>query len=278
VLRPGKNGRWFQLLAGIVKPFLWSFTRPDWHALDTVPAQGGVLLVANHVTVLDPLTLSHAVYDGAHRMPRFLAKSEIFAVPVIGYLLRRGGQIPVYRRTRDARTSLRDAETALRDGECVIIYPEGTCTADPQGWPMVSKTGVARLAMAGDAPVIPVAHWGAHRILGYHEKRPHLFPRKRIQVIAGEPIDLSRYRGVDLTPDLLREITDLMMSRVAALLGELRGEKPPPRPYDPREHAEPEAAEAHAVEPHAVEPQAGEPEAGEAQEGDPQDADTRAAG
>ncbi|HXR43144.1 MAG TPA: lysophospholipid acyltransferase family protein [Acidothermaceae bacterium] len=231
--RPGQHRRWFQLLAVIVKPFLYAFTRRDWRGLENVPQQGGVIIVANHVTVVDPFTLAHAMYDGARRIPRFLAKSEIFKVPVVGPLLRRAGQIAVYRRSREAANSLRDAEAALAAGELVIIYPEGTCTRDPDGWPMVSKTGVARLALACDAPVVPVAHWGAHRVLGYRSKRPHPFPPKLVQAIAGPPVDLSKYRDLEPTNDVLREVTDLLMTQVKELLGELRGETPPDGFYVP---------------------------------------------
>jgi 1-acyl-sn-glycerol-3-phosphate acyltransferase len=122
---------------------------------------------------------------------------------------------------------LQAATAALAAGELVIIYPEGTCTRDPNGWPMAGKTGVARLVLGCDVPVIPVAHWGAHRIVGYRSKRVNLLGRKPVHAIAGPPIDLSRYRGLEPTSDVLREVTDLLMSRVKQLLGELRDETPP---------------------------------------------------
>jgi 1-acyl-sn-glycerol-3-phosphate acyltransferase len=234
VRRPGKHRGWFAMVATVVKVFLYSVTRHEWQGVENIPRDGGVILVANHVTVVDPLTLAHAVYMGAHRLPRFLAKSELFKVAPIRFLLERAGQIPVYRGSRDAALSLRDADAAVRDGECVIIYPEGTCTADPELWPMVAKTGVARLALSTGAVVVPVANWGAHKILAHHEKRPHLFPRKLIKVNVGAPIDLSAYAGAAQTPDLLREVTDLLMGRVTELLAEVRGEKAPAAPYDPR--------------------------------------------
>ena len=232
-MRSDRQGRWwFTCVAAIVKPFLYACTRRDWRGMDNIPRSGGVLLVANHVTVADPLTLAHAVYDGARRLPRYLAKAEIFTVPVVGSVLRKAGQIAVYRRTRDAANSLREAEAALAAGGCVIIYPEGTCTRDPDGWPMASKTGVARLALASGVPVVPVAHWGAHRILGYKSKRPHPFPPKVISVLAGPPVDLAAYveaAGAEGAPsnELLREVTDLLMNKVKDLLGEIRGETPP---------------------------------------------------
>jgi 1-acyl-sn-glycerol-3-phosphate acyltransferase len=104
---------------------------------------------------------------------------------------------------------------------------------------MVSKTGVARLALATDAPVVPIAHWGAHRLLGYRSKRPNLFPRKLVTALAGPPIDLSAYREKygpgkeDATNDVLREVTDLLMTRVKELLAEIRGETPPAGFFQP---------------------------------------------
>jgi len=213
--------------AAIAKPFLWMSTKPRWRGLEHIPRDGGVLIVANHVTILDPVTLSHAIYDGVRRTPSFLAKSELFKAPVVGTLLRKAGQIPVYRRTRDAANSLRDAEAALLAGECVIIYPEGTCTRDPNGWPMLAKTGVARLVLDLDVPVVPMAHWGTQAILRYGSKRPHPFPRKRVDALAGAPLDLSEFKGRDPSPEMLREITDLLMTRVTELLADIRGETPP---------------------------------------------------
>jgi 1-acyl-sn-glycerol-3-phosphate acyltransferase len=232
-LRPGRHRGWFRLLAFLVKPWLWALTKPRWRGMENIPRSGGVIIVANHVTVVDPLTLAHAMYDGARRMPRYLAKVELFKAPVVGWLLRKGGQIPVYRRTREAANSLRDAESAVAAGELVIIYPEGTCTRDPNLWPMASKTGVARLALASDVPVVPLAHWGAHRILAYKSKRPSLFPRKEVQAIAGKPFDMSPYRGKEPTNEVLREITDALMTEVKNLLGELREETPPPGFFNP---------------------------------------------
>ncbi len=237
------------MLAFVVKPWLWALTKPRWRGMENIPRSGGVIIVANHVTVLDPLTLAHAMYDGARRIPRYLAKVELFKVPVVGAALRKGGQIPVYRRTREAANSLRDAEAAVDSGELVIIYPEGTCTRDPNLWPMASKTGVARLALACDVPVIPLAHWGAHRILAYKSKRPSLFPRKRVQAIAGRPFDMSPYRGQEPTNEMLREITDKLMTEVKNLLGELREETPPPGFFTPATKAATESATESATGP-----------------------------
>ncbi len=162
-------------------------------------------------------------------------------------MIRGAGQIPVYRGTKDASLSLRDAVAAVKAGGCVVIYPEGTCTRDPGYWPMAGKTGVARLALATGAPVIPVAQWGPQEILPYGGKRPRLLPRKTVHVLAGPPVDLSAYLGGPATPDVLRAVTDTVMGAVAGLLGELRGEEPPATLIDGQEASSSAVPEAPAV-------------------------------
>ena len=124
-----------------------------------------------------------------------MIKSPVFGVKFIGALLTKVGQLPVYRGRGDAGLVLKQAEKALAAGACVIVYPEGTASRDPDLWPMVGKTGAARLALTTGAPVIPIAHWGAQEILPYGTKKPHLFPRKTVRMAAGPPVDLSAYAG-----------------------------------------------------------------------------------
>jgi 1-acyl-sn-glycerol-3-phosphate acyltransferase len=98
---------------------------------------------------------------------------------------------------------------------------------------MVSKTGVARLALESGAPVVPVAHWGAQRILPYGKIVPRLLPRKTVRVIAGPPVDLSEFAGQQLTSQVLRAATEKIMRDVTLLVGQLRGETPPTEPFHP---------------------------------------------
>jgi 1-acyl-sn-glycerol-3-phosphate acyltransferase len=123
--------------------------------------------------------------------------------------------------------------TAVNRGECVALYPEGTVTRDPQLWPMAAKTGAARIALTTGAPVIPVAQWGAHRIVppyargGRGDRRVRLVPRQAVHIVAGPPVDLSRHHGKDITPDVLKEATEDIMTAITALLADIRGEQPP---------------------------------------------------
>jgi 1-acyl-sn-glycerol-3-phosphate acyltransferase len=113
----------------------------------------------------------------------------------------------------------------------VIFYPEATATRDPDLWPMVAKTGVARLALATGVPVIPVAQWGAQRIWPYGGFRLHLLPRTTVQVVAGPPVDLSPVKAQPLNSAVLREATELIMKDITALLAGIRGETPPAEPF-----------------------------------------------
>ncbi|HTT50942.1 MAG TPA: lysophospholipid acyltransferase family protein [Streptosporangiaceae bacterium] len=204
----------------------------DWAGYQHFPRQGGVLVAANHLSYADWPAMALFVHQ-AGRYPAFMIKSSAFGVKGIGTLLRGCGQLPVRRGEADAANVLKVAEQALADGECVVIYPEGTATRDPEQWPMVAKTGVARLALATGVPVIPVAQWGAQDILPYGTTRPHLWPRKTVRMLAGPPVDLTEFEGKPFTRDVLRGTTNAIMGDVAQLLAELRGGQPPAEPYHP---------------------------------------------
>lgn len=223
----------FGFCVAIIEPVLRLLTRRRWVDGDKIPARGGVVVAANHVSHIDPLTFAHFVY-GHGRVVRFLAKAEVLKVPVVGPLIRATGQIPVYRLTTDASLAFRAAVAAVQEGKCVVVYPEGTITRDPGLWPMVGKTGAARIALSTSAPVVPVAQWGPQHILAPYAARPRLFPRKTIVVKAGEPVDLDDLRGEPLTPAVLREATDRIMAAITRLLEDIRQEQAPAERFDPR--------------------------------------------
>lgn len=223
----------FGLCVAIVEPLLLALTKRRWRGGENIPETGGCVLAVNHISHLDPLTCAHFVYAYG-RIVRFLAKAELFDVPVLGRIVRSAKQIPVYRLTTDASLSFTAAVAAVEDGECVIVYPEGTITRQPDMWPMTGKTGAARIALASGVPVIPVAQWGAHRILAPYAKRPHLFPRRTIAMTAGPPTDLDDLRDRPLTPEVLKQATDRIMDDVTRLLEEIRGEQAPAERFDPR--------------------------------------------
>jgi 1-acyl-sn-glycerol-3-phosphate acyltransferase len=216
----------------ILPPSINAMMRLDWAGQEYFPAKDGMILAVNHLSYMDILAVSLFTHS-AGRYPVFLAKSSLFDIPVFGWLLRKLGQLPVYRGQVDSALVLRDAERLGGEGACVIFYPEATVTRDPDMWPMVSKTGIARLALSANIPVVPVAHWGAQRVLPYGSFLPRLFPRKTVQVLAGPPVDLSEFADQPLTSAVLRAATDKIMGDVAGLLGQLRGEIPPEKPFHP---------------------------------------------
>jgi 1-acyl-sn-glycerol-3-phosphate acyltransferase len=214
----------------VVHPVATLLFRLRYRHAERVPSTGPVLLVANHVSVLDPISCARLVFDHG-RMPHFLAKESVFR-GLAGSILRSAGQIPVARYSSDAGGALSAAQDDLAAGNLVVIYPEGSVTRDPDWWPMQSRTGAARLALSTDAVVVPVAQWGPQRLHDYHTKKLHLRLRTPADYLVGEPIDLSELRaqvraGRPLTAELLKETTDLMMGRVRDQLAELRGEPAP---------------------------------------------------
>jgi 1-acyl-sn-glycerol-3-phosphate acyltransferase len=227
-----KLGYWLWLGWLISIPPTTALFRRTWRGIEHIPERGPAIIAFNHVSYIDPLLVIRFVYE-AGRIPRILAKSSLFSIFFFGRMLRRCKQIPVYRGSVVAGESLRDAETALAAGDAVVIYPEGTVTRDPDWWPMRSMTGVARLALATGAPVIPVAQWGAQFSVDWYARRFRLFPRKRVVFQAGPAVDLSAYRGQPVTAALLREVTDTVMRAVRDELSDVRGE-PAPEVFAPR--------------------------------------------
>ena len=208
-------------------------TKRDWRGAENLPREGGCVLVANHVSEFDPIPLAHFVYDNG-RLPRFLGKAEVFDVPIIGTILRGAGQIPVYRKTTDATKAFSAAVAAVKRGECVIVYVEGTITRDPDLWPMVGKTGAARIALSTGCPLIPCAQWGPNEVLAPYARRPSLFPRKLMRIRAGASVDLEDLQGKKLTPAVLREATDRIMADITGLLEDIRGAIAPVKRFDPK--------------------------------------------
>jgi 1-acyl-sn-glycerol-3-phosphate acyltransferase len=220
------GGFWINFCALFFYPIGWLTGRGRFEGREHIPATGGALVVANHISHLDPI-FSGLIVHRARRVPRFLAKHSLWSTPVLGRALAGSQQIPVYRESADAQQSLRAGTQALDDGKVVIIYPEGTITRDPDGWPMHARTGVARLALGSDVPVVPMVHWGTSRVLNMYTKKFRPIPRGDITVRCGPPVDLSAYRGRPVDATLLREVTDLLMGRVRDLLADVRDEPAP---------------------------------------------------
>ena len=214
-----------RVIVFLIRPMLMLLTKRDWKGAEKLPKSGGYVLAPNHISHLDPFTVSHFMVDHGVT-PRFLVKDTLMTAPVVGAILRSAEQIPVRRRTANAKDSLGPAEAAVREGKVVTIYPEGTITRDPAAWPMSGYTGAVRVALSTGAPLVPVMQWGPQAILWPYTKRPRLLPRKTIHIRVGDPIDLSDLEDQELSEKALRTATDRLMDTLTDLMAEVRGELP----------------------------------------------------
>ena len=207
--------------------------KPDWRGGENLPATGPAIVVANHISSLDPVLLGEFLaYSG--RWPHYLARANLFDMKLLGRLLRAAEQIPVYRGSLHAGDALIAAEAALLDGQLVVIYPEGTITFDPDEWPMAPHTGAARLALRTGAPVIPVGQWGANLAVPPRNIRPMRLRRSPVTMVCGPKIDLSEY---DADPDRRRAVRDATVHIMDAITTQAelaRGAKAPADRWLPR--------------------------------------------
>jgi 1-acyl-sn-glycerol-3-phosphate acyltransferase len=232
----------------IIKPLLLATTKPHWIDGDKIPAEGGCIVVFNHISEVDPLTAAHLLYDHG-RLPRYLAKANLFKNRFLGFFLRSAGQIPVERLSKNAAGAFDAAVAAVAAGELVLVYPEGTITRDPDLWPMVGKSGAARIALETRHPVVPVGQWGAQELLAPYARRPDLFPRKRIVMKVGDPVDLSDLYDQERTTAVISQATQRIMVALTHLVADVRGEPPPPALFDPRKAGVAEIGNPHKAIP-----------------------------
>ncbi|PZU38979.1 MAG: 1-acyl-sn-glycerol-3-phosphate acyltransferase [Microbacterium sp.] len=232
----------FWLLGAVVVPLVGLLARIEIVGGEKVPRRGAFVLAPNHYSEIDPLIVAVIVWR-LGRAPRFMAKESLFRVPVLGWALRATGMVPVARSSSSsaAKETLAAAEQLVEHGRGVIVYPEGTLTRDPGMWPMRGKTGAVRLALEGDLPVIPMAHWGVQQIMGRYQKKISLWPpRKRVRVVIGDPVDLVEFRGRGSQPASLSAATTRVMDAITALLAGIRGEEAPEVRWNPAQHAQKE--------------------------------------
>jgi 1-acyl-sn-glycerol-3-phosphate acyltransferase len=195
-----------------------------------VPPEGPVLLAANHVSVLDP----PVVGAGARRPLHFMAKAELFRIPLFGSLIRGLNAYPVEREGADV-AALRHAKQLLREGKALLVFPEGTRGTDGVLGP--GRAGAGMLAAHSEAPVVPVYIQGTGKVLPRGATRPRRVP---ILVAYGPPLRFTRGRG----KRRYQEISDEIMAAIARLKAEVEGRPlpvavgPAPSPA-PNHNAEP---------------------------------------
>lgn len=229
----------FWPVAAVVAPLISIFVKLDITDARKLPREGAYVLAPNHYSEFDPLAVALAVWK-IGRAPRFMAKESLFRVPVLGWVLRRTGMVPVARHSSAAaaRQTLVASEQLVEHGRGVIVYPEGSLTREPGLWPMRGKTGAVRLALEGEIPLIPMAQWGVQQIMPRYGKL-RLWPlRRRVSVIIGDPVDLDAYRGRHAQPAVLAAATDLLMADISSLLAQLRDEPAPAERWNPSVHGQ----------------------------------------
>ena len=192
----------WRVLLVFARVLVFPFCRLRVSVEDPVALRGGpLILAANHVSPVDPVIMT-AACGVAGIAPRFLATGGIFRAPVAGWVMRRSGHLRVDRGTAQAAQALPYAAAALKANSVVLVYPEGRIGLDPWMWPERGKTGVARMAALSGAPVLPVAQWGAHRVLPYAAPKGlagallrAVRRRPVVQVRFGRPVDLAGLSG-----------------------------------------------------------------------------------
>ncbi len=201
----------------ILGPVLHAVFRPWVRGEEHIPAEGGAILASNHLSFSDSIFLPLVV----RRRVTFLAKADYFTGRgVKGRLtaafVRGVGQLPVDRSGGQAsEAALRTGLRVLGRGELLGIYPEGP--RSPDGRLYRGKTGVARMALEGKVPVLPVAMIGTDKVQPIGRKIPHL---GRVGVVIGPPLDFSRYEGMADDRFVLRSITDEIMYELMELSGQ----------------------------------------------------------
>ncbi|WP_432495109.1 lysophospholipid acyltransferase family protein [Kineococcus auxinigenes] len=198
----------------VAEPVLTPVLRPWVRGLENVPATGPAILASNHLSLADAVLLPTVL----PRRITFIAKAEMFTGAgvrgrLFGGLLRRVGQLPVDRSGGAASSAAIDgAVEVLRRGELFGIYPEGT--RSPDGRLHRGRTGVARIALRSGAPVLPVAMVGTGELM----PRGRALPRvRRVGIVIGEPMDLSRFAGRADDQFVVRSVTDEVMAAIQRL-------------------------------------------------------------
>jgi 1-acyl-sn-glycerol-3-phosphate acyltransferase len=214
-----RSGYLYWVFKVLLTPVMTVAFRPSIEGIGHVPRRGGALLACNHTSYLDWLLLPLVVRT---RRISFLAKLEYFTRPGLrgrgqAYFFSATGQVPIDRAGASAATAaLRTAGRLLREGRLVGVFPEGTRTRD--GRLNRGRTGVARMAAATGAPVVPCATVGTFAVAPPGARVPR--PRK-IAVRFGEPMPPVCAAGQEPTAEQLRDWTDELMARICALSGQV---------------------------------------------------------
>jgi 1-acyl-sn-glycerol-3-phosphate acyltransferase len=198
----------------LVGPLLLAIFRPWVVGLEHVPKEGAVVLASNHLSFIDSIFLPLVV----DRPVIFLAKSEYFTGKGLkGWATRvffqAAGQLPIDRSGGKAsEAALETGLRVLNEGSILGIYPEGT--RSPDGKLYRGRTGVARMVLESGAPVIPVAMIGTREVMPIGQRLPNV---RRVGIIFGDPLDFSRFHGLEGDRFVLRSVTDELIYHLRTL-------------------------------------------------------------
>ncbi|MFE7142732.1 lysophospholipid acyltransferase family protein [Streptomyces sp. NPDC057644] len=201
----------------VLGPVLRLLFRPRIEGLEYIPEDGAAIVAGNHLSFSDHFLMPAII----KRRITFLAKAEYFTGPGIkgrltAAFFRSAGQIPVDRSGKDAgQAAIREGLGVLGKGELLGIYPEGTRSHD--GRLYKGKVGVAVMAITAGVPVIPCAMLGTFEIQPPGQKLPKI---KQVAIRFGEPLDFSRYAGMEDQKAAIRAVTDEIMYAILELSGQ----------------------------------------------------------
>jgi 1-acyl-sn-glycerol-3-phosphate acyltransferase len=230
---PGTNRMW-RFSAHLLRPLLVAGTTREWTGERQLPEEGGAIIALNHVSQIDPILATLWMFEHQGRLPSFLAKDSLFDSKAVGWWFRGTNHVRVDRA--NGADALAASVGALAEGKVLLNYIEGTITRDPDGWPMVPKTGTARLALMTGAPVLPVAQWGSQHLMPAYSGKINTKSRAHIQFNMGEPVDLSDLAGGADDREAVAIATKRIMVSIVSQLEVLRGETAPAELYDPVAH------------------------------------------
>ena len=205
--------RWFFAPGSwLTRAGMWFLGPLRFTGLEHVPRDGAFILVANHISLFDPLIVGSTAGQLAGRLVHFMAKQEVRRWPVIGWLATQAG-VYFVRRGEGDRAAQRLSLELLASGEAIAVFPEGTRSRD--GVLGEARNGAALLAMRSGVPVLPVSITGSNRILPRGARLPR---RSRVTVRVGEPFLLTRQASGRIDRQELAAGTERIMRAIAALL------------------------------------------------------------
>jgi len=182
--------------------------------LSAIPREGPVILAANHISNADPVIVGAWLTPALGRRIHWLGKKEMFDWPIVGWMARNGGVVPVDRGAADV-DAFRLASRVLEAGEVLMVFPEGT--RSPTGELQTPKDGLAMLALRTDATIVPIGVSNTDRVWPKGRKIPRLGGHATMRV--GEPFKISDVLPPEINRKAAKSLaTTLIMRRIAALL------------------------------------------------------------